>query len=165
MPTLGEDANPLYSDTLTDTQQHVLSMAGQARHRLQLFSPTLNHRLYDDITLAATISQQVRDNRRMRVQILLNDPSACVARGHRLVDLAQKLSSYIEIRRTCNEYQHLVCDYLLADKTGYIFRKSAEQFAAEIDYHSPLKTDNYVKQFMEIWEMSTREQEFLRLYL
>ena len=46
-----------------------------------------------------------------------------------------------------------------------IYRANAEQYTAHVDYHAPLATGNYAKQFTEMWEVSVREREFLRLHL
>lgn len=165
LPKLGRDGNIFRLDSAVDIQQHVVAMAEQTRRQLLIFSPNFTHRIYDSDELVEAISLNAFDNRFLRVQILVSDPRACIAKGHRLVDLAQRLSSYIEIRRTHARYQHLANDYLLADSTGCIFRINAERFAAEIDYNTPRVADNRAREFTTIWEASTREREFLSLNL
>ncbi len=165
LPTLGEDANAFHLDSAIDIQRHLIAMAGQSRRQLLIFSPNLTHRIYDSDELASSIRRSALDSQKLRVQILVSNPQTCVASGHRLVSLAQQLSSYVEIRRTHDDYRALANDYVLADRTAYIFRKNADQLVAEVDYNAPIETTNYATQFSAIWEASTREQEFLRLHL
>ncbi|MEM7207674.1 MAG: hypothetical protein AAF434_07630 [Pseudomonadota bacterium] len=162
---LGTHSDVLSTDSAEAIAPHLITFAKQARRHIQIFSPELTHVLYSNAEFIQSLSDSIRNNSRMRVQILLGDPGPSVRRGHRLLALMEKLGSYIEVRRTHNDFQTLTCDYMLADKRGYIFRNNAERFFTEICYNDRLTTDSYCKQFSHIWEMSTREREFLRLHI
>lgn len=163
--TLGEDAIRLHLDSASDIQRHIIAMGGQLRRRLLIFSPTLTHSIYDSEELSQAITRGTFDNPHLSVQILIGNPRACVGRFHRLIDLAQKLSTYVEIRQPPEFYQSLHHDYFLVDKTGYVFREHADRFTATVDYNAPRTVDSHARQFSTIWQSSTRVQEFLRLYI
>ncbi|MEM7292143.1 MAG: hypothetical protein AAF420_01950 [Pseudomonadota bacterium] len=162
---LGRHGDVISVDTAEDIVAHLVRFAGQSRRLVQLFSPTLTHALYNDARFIEALSKSIRENRRKRVQILLSNPSPSISRGHRMVALAEKLSSYIEIRRTHKDFQNISNEYLLADKRAYLFRPNAERYTCDVCYNDPLTTDSYYKRFLEIWESSTREREFLRLHI
>lgn len=163
--SIGDNSGELLLDSADLIQQHLTAMAGQSMRKLVIFSPVLSHRVYDSAELAGAISDAIRAYHKLQVRILICDPRPCVARHHRLVELAQQLSSFIEIRRAHEDYRTITHDYLIADERAYLRRPNFERFTAEANYNDPLKAQTETELFTGIWEQSEREAEFLSLHL
>ena len=85
--------------------------------------------------------------------------------NHRLLELARRLTSRIELRRPIAEYSERGDEYLLADGSGYLYRERAGEYEVSADFHAPLETRRLQEQFHEAWEHSQPDPDLRRLYL
>jgi hypothetical protein len=88
-----------------------------------------------------------------------------VRRGHRLIDLAQRLSSKIEIRKPIAEYADINRTFFVADEAGYVSRPLAERYEGVANFSDRLSARNLVNTFNEVWERSQQDPQLRRLHL
>jgi hypothetical protein len=141
-------------------------MARQAVRELAIFSHDLDAPLYDFREfLDAARRLAIHGGARLPVRILLFDPEPAVRKGHRLVELARKHSSHVQIRRIPPEFHQHTEAYLLADARGYVLRRLANVYEGTADFDAPLMVRRLHEQFDHIWQLSDIPPELRRLQL
>jgi hypothetical protein len=141
------------------------ALAAQAQRSLLLHSEDLEPAIYDETAFLDAVSRLARSRSKSRIWILLQDTRKVVQHGHRLIEIARRLSSAIQIRRPAMQYRNYHESFLLADGSGYLHRPIAARFEGTANFHDPGKAADFEKYFMEVWERSEQDEEIRRLYL
>lgn len=162
---LGSDPGRLILETGAENRDVCAHMAGQAGRHLQIFSHDLDKPVYDTEPFIHSIRQLVLGNRQAQVKILLQNNDRVVKQGHRLIELARRLSSSIEIRVPPYDWLEHRQNFLLADRYGYVHRESPDRYDATADYHAPLRVRELAGLFDDIWQVSQVDSELRRLYI
>ena len=149
--------------TVADNRQAAVMIAKSANRDLALFSRDLEPLIYDTEEFTSVVQALAIRSRFTRVRIVSVDPGPSVRTGHRLIALAQRFSSYIEIRRASADYATLAETFLLADESGVLYRPVASQYEGFADTESPLDARLHLKTFNAIWNQSEPDPEFRRL--
>ncbi len=142
-------------------------MAGAARRRLDIVSRSLEPAVYDTREFLDAAQKMVLSTRgRGRVRILVLDPEALLSRGeHRLVNLAMRVSSYMEIRRPGPDHQEFNEAMLLADRGGVIHRKHSDRYEGVANFHAPQRAAYLSENFETLWQNAEPDPHFRRLML
>jgi hypothetical protein len=162
---LGEYAEPVYVETSEANRLATLAMARQASRSLDVVSRNLDPPVYDDPALSDAVKMMVRKSRNARVRIMVQDAGPMVARGHRFIDLAQKLSSFIEIRVPAGEHAKYNSALLVADSTGFIHRTLADRYEGIVNFNDRRNALEYIRQFDEMWATATPDPNLRALRL
>lgn len=162
---LGETGGPLRLDRPSECARASALMVAQARRRLRIFTPDLQAAIYDQQAFLDAVSGLAVASPRSRVQILVKDSGAAVRHGHRLIELARRLSSAIEVRQVHPDHQDHAQSFLVADDTGVIKSDPTDPREFVADFQTPLEARRLADFFDEVWERSTPDPELLRLYL
>jgi len=132
-----------------------LQLLAAARYKLAIHLPTLSADAFSAPAELAELRRIATSGRNADIRIVLGDADAALRMGHRLIDLAQRLSSAIQIRTPASEDDSGPINtafWLLNDTRGYLFLPDAyrlEGRAAMDDGpgQAPLLID-----FEQIWE-------------
>ncbi len=139
-------------------------LLSRARHRLWIVSRDLDPELLDRSPVLEAIRRIALSGRGAEVRILLFDSEIPIGRGHRLLHLAERLSSHLTIRRPVDEVdRHYAAAFILNDDNGYFYRPLASRFDGEYDpvggpRHRPL-----LEWFNQVWERSEADPNLRRL--
>lgn len=150
-------------ETLADNREAAVAVAGTAKRELALFSHDLEPLLYDKDEFIRTVQALATRSRMSRIRIVSIDPGAAVRSGHRLIAVAQRFSSYVEVRRAAKDHALLAETFLIADEEAALFRPIASRYEGYADLHAPLEARKFLKQFDEIWQIAEPDPEFRRL--
>ena len=142
-------------------------MAAQARRHVDIVSRSLEPAVYEGAAFLAAVQRLVVAGRgRGRVRILVLDPEALLSRGdHRLVNLAMRLSSYMEIRRPGPDHQAFNEALMVVDRTGCIHRPLSDRYEGVANFHSPLRAAHLAESFEALWQPAEPDPHFRRLML
>ncbi len=162
---LGETSEALVIETLEDCQAASLALANQAQNTLYIYSRELDPRLYDLPSFEEAVRGVAVRNRQSEVRILIRSSQHIVKYGHRLLDLARRLSSSIAIRIAGASHRNHNEAFLIADGVGYLHRTLADRFEGRADFNDPLATRELLRFFETAWEHARRDPELLRLHL
>ena len=162
---LGESEQRLMVSSAAELRAAAIAMARQSKQRVRILSDSLDGNIYDDDLLADALGKLAVRHRNSRVQILLRDASPAITRGHRLVQLSQRLSSYVEVRRVSADYRDQTEEFMIADDRGVIYRSFAERFEGTVNFDDRERLPELLGLFKEAWETSAPETEFRRLHL
>lgn len=163
--TLGETNELLTLESAAEHRAVALAMAQQAARTLHIFSRDLDPAVFDSAEFEEAVSALARHSQYSRIHILVQDSSRVVLHGHRLVNLAQRLSSKIEIRKPIAEYADINRAFFVADEAGYISRQLADRYEAVANFNDRLSARDLVGFFTEVWERSQQDSQLRRLHL
>ncbi len=162
---LGETRGYIDLKGLEDNKLAAIHMVSQGQRSLNLFTPNLDPRVFDNEEFIEAVKNIALHNPRSRVNILILDPSEIVSRGHRIVELARKISSHVFIHRADSEDHNRVDTFMVVDKVGMIRRAHNDRFEGLAEFNNPAEARLLLKTFNDAWERSQPEPELRRLYL
>jgi len=162
---LGEQKDDIVIDTSEDNQAAALRLVSQASRSLDIFSRDLEPRIYDNAEFAEAVRALAIKTRDLQVRILVLDPDFIIKHGHRLIELARRLTSHIELRKLHEDYCNKPEAYLVVDKRGMLHRKLATRYEAVVNFNNPMSATELHDQFIEMWERSKQYMDFKRLYI
>jgi predicted GNAT family N-acyltransferase len=162
---LGETTQLYQLNTIDDHQIHATSMLRQAKRYLSIFSHNLDPQIFDTPAFIDATKKLAMRSRFSRIRILLQDNTLAVQQGHRLVELAQRLSTAIEIRIPGEEYREHAENFLLVDDVGYLHRKQASNLLGTACYNDRYRVNRMLALFDEAWEFGLPDRELARLHL
>ncbi|MEJ2061081.1 MAG: hypothetical protein P8Y64_11460 [Gammaproteobacteria bacterium] len=137
----------------------------QARRSMLIVSRQLDPLLYDTEEFVQAASDFARRNRYTRIYILIRDNSAILRDGHRLITLAQRISSHIQVRLMHENYGQYNQAFMVADKRGILIRPKADQMTGRVIFNDPRLGSSLEEVFMEMWESSLPDPNLRRLMI
>jgi hypothetical protein len=162
---LGESSLEFEIERQAEAAAVARALAAQAQRTLLFHTEDLEPAIYDDTAFLDALSRLARLHGQSRIWILIQDARTLVQHGHRLIELARRLSSTIQLRRPGPQYRNFHASFLLADGCGYMHRPIAARYEGTANFHDPGKVADWEKYFMEVWERSEPDEEIKRLYL
>jgi hypothetical protein len=162
---LGVSSDDIVLQSSQDNQQVALALAQQASLHIDIFSHDLEPRLYDNTEFAEAIKSFVLKGNHARVRVLVTEPDYVNKNGHRFIQLSRQLTSYMELRKTHEDYTKNPAAFLLADQRGLVYRSMASHYAGIANFNAPLKVAELLQFFDAAWNHSRQYTEFRRLYI
>lgn len=134
-----------------------LQLLAGARYRLDIYQPTLPSDVYGSQEELAELRRLATAGRGAQIRVLLHHPEAALRGSHRLIALAQRLPSVIQIR-TPQEDLDLAYPsaYLLTDQGGYLFQPDAQRPSGRAAGHDRAAQAPLLQHFNDVWERSVR---------
>jgi len=137
----------------------------QVQNTLDVFSRNLDPGIYAQSDFLADLSRLCLGNRSARVRFLIQQPVEAVKHCQRLLELARKLSSTIELRQPHPDYRPHNEAFLIADNCGLIYRKLSDRYEGTANFYAPVEAQRKTDFFTEVWERSEVNPEFRRLHI
>ena len=162
---LGETGTSFYLHSLAEVRELSTRMVSQARRKVVIFTQDLDPAVYARADFVRALKQLALNTRVAQIRILLQDNGLIRSQGHRLVGLAQRLSSSMEIRKPGQAYRDFSESFLLVDDCGCLHRKQTGRYTATACFNDRLKTLHLQERFDEAWESGEPDMELLRLHL
>ena len=162
---LKEDSESVDIDTSEACRIAAVSMARQAARSIEIVSRNLDPPMYDNAEFCDAVSQLVVGSRRARVRAVIRDTDRIVKGGHRLVPLAQRLASFIELRVPAKEYEEFNAAFLIVDGAGVIHRRLSDRFEATVNFNNPRMAGELARQFEEMWQTAAPDVNLRRSHL
>jgi len=163
--TLGQLEGDFPIDMPEEARDAVITLAEQARRIIKIFTRELDSDVYDNPRFVSALSFVARRTPTSEVQILVQDPKPAINSNHLLIELCQQLTSYIKVRRVSEDYQLAPDEFLLADRIGFMYRKSYSAYEGVVNFNSAPKAQRLDEVFNEIWNVSTADPEFRLLHI
>lgn len=162
---LGETRDYIRLTSREDNRLAATRMVEQGQFSLQLFTPNLDPRIFDTPEFIEATKKLALASTRSKVYILIQDPTVVVTRGHRIVELARRISSHIFIHRADEEDHDRIDTFMIVDDVGLIQRPHADRYEGTVEFNNPGEARLLLKQFNDAWERSTPEPELRRLHI
>ncbi|MDA3914374.1 GNAT family N-acetyltransferase [Oleiagrimonas sp.] len=145
----------LQARTRADLAVAVLRIIEQARHTLVIHFPDLAPGVLDRDDILEALRRLATSGRVACVRLLLHDPDHLLRAGHRLIPLAQRLTSSIGMRVLVeDEDRAYPSAFIASDSGGYLMRPLAERFEGYGSTCKPSESRQLTRYFEEVWQRS-----------
>ena len=160
---LGEDNNLIMLRREEDFKNVILEMTSQASQSIRIYSPLLEHKLFDNMELLEICSALARKNRYTSIEILLYEAHRAVKHGHALLEISRKLPSSIKMKIVHPDYRRLNHEYVLADTAGVVYRLDHEEFEGYANFSDKTECGRMGRQFQAAWESGLNDPDLRQL--
>ncbi len=164
---LGETIEEVHIDTAEENKNAALALAKQAKYSIDIFTQDLDAEIYNNKEFEQVIFTLAKKHPNTKIRILTQDSSKAVRNGHRLIKLAQSITSSVFINNPSAEYKDEQCAFLVVDKIGLLYRVTANNrnYKASTNFMSPQRAGKLTEFFNEVWEQSTPDIQTRRMYI
>ena len=142
-----------------------LEMIRQAKQKIAIISQELDPYVYDQLDFREALKQLVLNNRFSEVRIIVFKPEIIVRRGHMLLDLGNRLSSFIRFKKVAKEYRSFNEAVLIADDVGFVFRENIERYRGKVNFNSRSESKSLLDVFDNMWEASKPDPNLRRVII
>lgn len=143
--------------------QLVIAQARLARRELRILSPQLDPRVFGQEALESSLRKFLRQGAATKVNILVEDARALVSRGHRLLQLARRLPSSVEIRRLAEHPDWNGDTLVLRDRRGMLALPASETDPAFYRPDDRPRCEAELARFEDLWRVASIDPEFRAL--
>lgn len=164
---LGEEDKDILINTREDYRDAIITMMSQARQQIDIFTPDLEPAVFDTRKAEESIFRLSRQHPDTKIRILVKDSMRSVQNGHRLIRLAQRLTSSVFIHNPSPRQINQPGSYVIVDQTGIVFRTTASEriLKATANFSNLRLAAGYQESFEELWEHSSVDVQTRRLYV
>jgi hypothetical protein len=163
---LGESTEDTFKINSRDANAAAaLELVKQAKRKLAIISQELDPKIYDQPDFLEVIRQMALKNRYVKIRIIVFEPELIVRRGHKLIDLAGKISTFIELRKVAPKYKTFNEAVLIADEVGYLYRESKERYKGKVNFNSPRESKHLLDVFEEMWETAKPDANLRKVHI
>ncbi|MEO7936435.1 MAG: GNAT family N-acetyltransferase [Dokdonella sp.] len=163
-PIPAHDENLLTSSDRETTRAAVIAVLATARREVCVYIRELEADIYEQAEVIESLKQIAIAGPNSSIRILIQHSSGARADGHRLVALAQRLSSSFAFRTPIEEIdlQYPGC-FVISDRGAWFERILASRFDGEGSSHGPGRKAQLQDLFNAVWERSEELTEMRRL--
>lgn len=141
------------------------NMLAQARKQIWLISDTIGSPLLNDESVRDSMLRLAKRNAKADIKILLEDDKKGAGHYNPTIELAQKLTSFIEIRTIPKGAKKPNEMITTVDFTGGIFRKDLNNYAGFAHYNNHLIAQRLRDKFEQHWQYAQPSMQLRRLSL
>lgn len=163
--TLGQSELNIELTTAEENRHVALELVSQARREVYITTWDLDAPVFSNEDFAEALSRFVRGSRHTHAHILLQNPDKAIKQGHRLLTLAQRLSSHIRIHRPGPEHRDYAETFMVVDGIGYFKRLLADRYEGIASFKAPIAGRDLRDLFVTMWERSSPETQVRRLQI
>ena len=162
---LGESSEELQIENSEQNQEAALSMVRQTRRTLDIVSRDLDPAVYDDADFTQAVKNFVLNNRQARVRILVQDLGPVVKRGHQLVELFFRLTTFIDIREPSRDHADYNAAVMVVDRRGVILRSLGDRYEGSVNFNAPRQAGELLRLFNDMWAVAKPDPNLRRLHM
>jgi predicted GNAT family N-acyltransferase len=160
------EARVLVAEDRDQAVAAIADLLADARYEIAIYTRDLDPALLDVQPILDAIKRIALSGRRARVRVLVQEPRKALTDGHRLIALAQRLPSVIELRTPQEETDRTYASaFLINDRRGYLFRTLASRNEGEGSTYAPGRHAQLREYFDQVWERSVPSEELRHLAL
>lgn len=112
------------------------------------------------------ISRLARYHRNVKVRILVQNTQQLVGSSHPLVNLAQRLTSSISIRKLKEEPDRPEQGYAIFDKSMLLYYNDEREATGFANYQAPAESEHFTEAFERMWQYySETDPNLVQLHL
>lgn len=162
---LGRTREPVTLEGGSATHCATLALLRQCRRTVDIVSRELEARVYDRPDVIEAIRTLAIGSRGARIRVLVRDPTRAIAEGHRLIQLARQLSTFVQIRTLGSQHRAYNCALVIADGTGILVRKLADRFEGEVSFSDPVGARDLTRLFEAMWAVALEDPDLRSLHI
>lgn len=141
----------------------VTDVASVAARSLAIFTPDLEHGVYDSARFLEAVKRLVLSRSHARIRVLISDPGRIQHTVNRFLYVGRRLSTFIEFRHLPESFQDRSDAFLIADDSALIYRARSDRWEGIVDTREPRLARVYLSQFDQMWQVSENAGEIRAL--
>jgi hypothetical protein len=145
--------------TLDEYRAAVTELATRAQRSLSIYTPDLEPQLYDQDCFLEPLKRLVLARSHARLRVLISDPGRVSREGNRFMQMARRLTSYIDLRNVAPEYRSNPCTFIVADDRMMAYRQNCARWDGIVEFDDQAVVRRYLAYFDEVWAGSIFQPE------
>lgn len=163
---LGENNQVFAIDSRKLAQAACLTLASQAKRQVDILHPTLDKFLLGDVALTATLQQWLTGHPKARLRMLLHNSQTAMQQGQPLLQLRQRLPSFVQVHILPEVYQGKQQDaFFLVDDVAFFSQPHYSEYTGRFSLYQPLEAQGLAERFQRLWDVSEEDSASRRLSL
>ena len=159
-----EENSSVLLDGRSECKECARNLILLATHRVYIISQQLEPEIYNDREIYQHLTSLTTRNRKTDIRIIAHDTRLAANQGHFLINLAQKLPTFAQIRTTVTApNRKFIESWLIVDDMAYMRIKDPARFEGNSESNNKLECKSYINSFEKIWEASLIDQNTRRL--
>ncbi len=160
------ESSSILLDGRQDCQEAAKTLILGSVGRVCIVTQRLESELYNDVEIYDHLSRLAVNNRHTDIRIITHDTRVAANQGHYLIQLAQRLPTFAQIRTTVTqEHRNFRESWLIADESAFMRIRNPERYEGYYEIDNKLECRSYYDNFMDMWEACDQDQNTRRLNL
>lgn len=160
---LGEADQTFQIESKEENYQASVMMTEQSKRCIDIISRDMDPAVYDQKEFIEALRRLALRGQRVKIRILIFDVNGMIRRGHRIIELASQLSSFIELRKPANEFKDYNEGLLIADNIGYIQRKNYDRYEGKLNFYDKRQAKFFLQGFEDMWATAKPDPNLRRV--
>lgn len=152
-------------DGVTDFRNYSEQLITQSRRSIVILTRDLDASIYATSECVKNLSNFVRASRHAQVQILIKNSKPAIENGHILLQLAQRLSSKILVRKMTVEPNNKEMGFMLGDTDKLLYKNDDALHRGFFNSAAASEIKSLREEFNYLWEYGELEPEFQVLHI
>jgi hypothetical protein len=145
--------------TLDEYRAAVAEIAKRANRSMSIYTPNLEPLIYDQDMFLEPLKRLVLARGHARLRVLISDPARVVREGNRFMQMARRLTSFIELRNVPPEFRDSPASFIIADASAIAYRQDSEKWEGIVEFNDQQIVKRYLAHFDEVWAVSLIQPE------
>ncbi len=159
---LGETNEALVCHGADESQAVAAALLSQCEQQVLILTHDFEPGIYDNEDCLEAVEDFVLQGRHhVEVRFLIQQPAQVAQRGHRLLALGRRMSSYIHMRCPAELHRTVPQSFLLVDGVGVLHRQYQDSFKLHANFKDPEKVRELVQLFNRLWD-AAEDDPYLR---
>lgn len=137
--------------TRAEFRDAAAELAQSATLHLDILTFAFEREVYGHTEFVQAVQALATAHRLARIRVLVHSPEWASRSGHRLVELARRLTSFIELRELHEQDKQLTSDVLVADGKALLLRESPDVVAARFYPDDARQAGLWSRRFEGLW--------------
>ncbi len=140
--------------TLEEYRAAVAETAKHAQRVLSIYTPDLEPQLYDQDGFLEPVKRLVLARRYAKVRVLISDPGRLQRDGNRFMQMARRLTTFLDLRNVSPEYRGNPCSFIIADDKAIVYRQQSTRWDGIVEFNDAAVVRRYLAYYDEVWACS-----------
>jgi hypothetical protein len=145
--------------TLDEYRAAVAELATRAQRSMSIYTPNLEPMLYDQDSFLEPVKRLVLARGHARLRVLISDPARASREGNRFMQMARRLTSFIELRNVPPEYRNNPASFIVADDRAIAYRQQCSRWDGIVEFNDQAVVRRHLAYFDEVWAVSLIQPE------
>lgn len=145
--------------TLDEYRSAVAEIAKRANRSMSIYTPNLEPLIYDQDMFLEPLKRLVLARGHARLRVLISDPARVVREGNRFMQMARRLTSFIELRNVPPEFRDNPAAFIIADASAIAYRQQCTKWEGIVEFNDQQIVKRYLAYFDEVWAVSLIQPE------
>jgi len=154
-----------YFDSRDQARELALSLVQRATRQVCFFGSSLDNVLFDNMAFIAALSEFCRQSSRTTAKFVVHDTKLNTSHGHRILPLAQQLTSSLFIRTSSQQHHNLNQYFMIVDDNAYLYGQNNTRYEGRSHFDDKAETRQFQRLFDAIWDHSHPDVHARRLYI